>query len=173
MANWRQITNVPGKDTSERIIDDSDLLRMMAQCHLNKQAGEDFNLKTEVNRKYEITAYIFERKLPGKGTVITRFERLEDSNNPCKVTEARYLDATTLRSICIKYSWYTRGTNDEYGKLFDRLYDADGCNKNLTTELLNEIATDIYQHSEISDYSVGAMMNVLARACTYFFEEVG
>lgn len=76
MANWKQCSVVlDGKRYPERIIDSDKLLRMMAQCHLNRQAGEDFTLKTEVNEKYEVTAYIFVRKLPGR-TVINRFEKL-------------------------------------------------------------------------------------------------
>ena len=76
MAKWRQCSTViGGRDYPERIIDSDKLLRMMAQSHLNRQAGEDFTLKTEVNEMYEVTAYIFVRKLKDR-TVVNRFEKL-------------------------------------------------------------------------------------------------
>lgn len=76
MANWKQTTEVVGEKTyPERIIDSDKLLRMMAQSHLNRQAGEYFTLKTEVNEKYEVVTYIFVRKLSNR-TVINRFEKL-------------------------------------------------------------------------------------------------
>lgn len=77
MTTWKQTTTVNGEAKyEERIIDSDKLLRMMAQCHLNKQAGEDFTLKTEVNSKYEVITYIFVRKLKDR-IVINRFEKQE------------------------------------------------------------------------------------------------
>lgn len=87
-----------------------------------------------------------------------------------KFSETRRLDATALRTLCIEHDWYTRGTNEQYAKLFDRLYDEDGCNINLTADKLFEIAEDIYQHSVIEDYTVDTIMYVLAKASTYYFE---
>lgn len=75
MASWKQRTEVVGGKTyPERIIDSDTLLGMMAQCHLNRQAGVDFTLKTEVNEKYEVVTYIFVTKNKDK-TVISRFEK--------------------------------------------------------------------------------------------------
>lgn len=75
MTTWKQTTLVNGTPSySTRIIDSDKLLRMMAQCHLNRQAGEDFTLKTEVNERYEVITYIFVRKLNDK-IVINRFEK--------------------------------------------------------------------------------------------------
>ena len=76
MANWKQKTEVVGEKTyPERIIDSDELLGMMAQCHLNRQAGVDFTLKTEVNDKYEVVAYIFVSKSSNR-TVVSRFEKI-------------------------------------------------------------------------------------------------
>ena len=50
--------------------------------------------------------------------------------------ETRCLESGKLRALCIKHDWYTRGTNEEYSALFDRLYDEDGCRANMTTEKL-------------------------------------
>lgn len=89
-----------------------------------------------------------------------------------KFTETRILDSSKLRSVCIKNDWYTCGTNEEYGRLFARLHDADGCPANMTTEKLAEIATDIWEHSEITDYTITTVMYELARACYSYFKAV-
>lgn len=89
-----------------------------------------------------------------------------------KYTEHRHLDPETLRALCIRNKWYTRGTNEEYSALFDRLYDEDGLLEHLTTEKLAEIAQDIMDHSRITDYTITTVMFELARACYTYFEEV-
>lgn len=87
-----------------------------------------------------------------------------------KIIETRIMDASKLRALCIKNSWYTRGTCAAYNNLFDRLDDADGCPVNLTTEKLAEIAQDIMEHSEITDYTVTTVMFELARVATVYFD---
>ena len=89
-----------------------------------------------------------------------------------KFTETRHLDACKLRSLCIKNDWYTRGTNEEYGRLFDRLHDCCGCPENMTTEKLVEIAEDIWDHSEITDYTIETVLFELARTCYTYFDVV-
>ena len=89
-----------------------------------------------------------------------------------KFTETRTLSDSKLRSICIKNNWYTRGTNEEYSRLFDRLTDCCGCPENLTTEKLVEIAEDIWDHSEITDYTIETILFELARACYTYFDAV-
>lgn len=88
-----------------------------------------------------------------------------------KYTETRYLTTTCLRACCVRYDWYTCGTNEEYSRLFDRLYDEDGGLVNLTTEKLAEIAADIWEHSEITEYTITTVMYALAKACTVLFYE--
>lgn len=87
-----------------------------------------------------------------------------------KYTETRTMEADKLRALCIKNSWYTRGTCAQYNNLFDRLYDSDGCPVNLTTEKLAEIAQDIMEHSEITDYTITSVMFELARFATVYFD---
>lgn len=89
-----------------------------------------------------------------------------------KYTETRIMRDTKLRSICIEHNWYTRGTNEEYGRLFRRLYDKDGFPVNLTTEKLAEIAADIWEHSEITDYTITSIMYELASVCYTYFDEI-
>ena len=86
-----------------------------------------------------------------------------------KYTETRTMSACDLRGLCIRHNWYTCGTCEEYDRLFDRLYDSDGCPVHLTTEKLAEIAADIMEHSRITDYTITSVMYELARtACTCF-----
>lgn len=84
--------------------------------------------------------------------------------------ETRTLCASDLRALCIRNDWYTCGTCEEYNRLFERLYDSDGCPVNLTAQKLAEIAEDIMIHSEISDYTVTAVMFELNKACTVVFD---
>lgn len=85
--------------------------------------------------------------------------------------EFRSLSSDDLRTLCIRNNWYTRGTCEEYERLFGLLHDELGCPENMTTDKLAEIAEDIMEHSDITDYTITAVMFELARACNTFFEE--
>ena len=43
--------------------------------------------------------------------------------------------------LCNEKRWYTRGSNEEYERMFQMIRDG---------KPLNEVATDIYEHSEIA-----------------------
>ena len=76
MANWKQKTVVEGgKEYPERIVDSDELLEMMAQMHFEKQAGADVTLKAAHDEMFEVTAYIFVRKMKDR-TVINSFEKI-------------------------------------------------------------------------------------------------
>ena len=87
-----------------------------------------------------------------------------------KFTETRTMSASKLRALCIKHDWYTCGDNEEYSRLFDRLTDCCGFPENLTTEKLVEIAVDIWEHSDITDYTIETVLFELARACFTYFD---
>lgn len=87
-----------------------------------------------------------------------------------KYTETRILDASKLRSICIKNDWYTCGNNGQYAAMFAKLRNENGNLVHMTTDKLYDIANDIYYHSD-TDYIVEDIMAVLARHCSYYFEE--
>lgn len=89
-----------------------------------------------------------------------------------KYIETRTLSMDKLRSLCIAHDWYTCGTSEEYEALFARLHDDMGCPEDMTTEKLAEVATDIMEHSEVSDYTITAVMFELARACNTYFDEL-
>lgn len=83
--------------------------------------------------------------------------------------EFRVCYADNLRALCVAHGWYTRGTCEEYENLFARLRDG-ACNlRNLTTELLAEVATDIKAHSD-TELEVPAIMHAVARACIVYFD---
>ena len=87
-------------------------------------------------------------------------------------TETRTMSHSKLRALCIKNNWYTRGTNREYNALFDKLSDCCGYPENLTTEKLVEIAVDIWEHSDITDYTIETGLYELARNCRHYFAVV-
>lgn len=89
-----------------------------------------------------------------------------------KYTETRILSSAKLRKLCIAHNWYTRGDNEQYAAMFAKLHDEEGNLVDMTTDKLTEIAIDIYEHSDITDYSLEAVMGALASACMYFFDEV-
>ena len=92
-------------------------------------------------------------------------------NKTIKFKEYRTMDASTLRRVCIANNWYTNGTNEEYGNLFDRLRNCYGYAENLTTEKLVEIANDIWEHSEMpSDYTLETVLFELNRNCCTTFD---
>ena len=84
--------------------------------------------------------------------------------------EKRILNATTLHKLCTKNGWYSKGTYQQYTELMESLYD-DGVQLNLTAEKLFEIASDIYEHSEMN-CTVEALMSALTKECTTVFEKV-
>lgn len=64
------------------------------------------------------------------------------------VVEDSVIHASKVRSICIKMDWYTRGTVDEYTNMLT--------NAELqppTPAIIYEIAKDIYDHSDMSNYA--------------------
>lgn len=87
-----------------------------------------------------------------------------------KYIETRILSTAKLRRLCIQHNWYTCGDNEDYSAMFDKLHDEEGNLVHMTTDKLADIATDIYLHSEITDYTVDAIMGELARQCLYFFD---
>ena len=74
-----------------------------------------------------------------------------------------------LRALCIRNNYYTGGTCEEYENLFNRLKVGTCSLRNLTTEALAEIATDIKEHSN-TDHEITDIMYELARACTTCFD---
>ena len=84
--------------------------------------------------------------------------------------ETRTLSASTLRSLCIREDWYSRGDIDEYDHL---LQDLAGSKPDLTTADIIEIAEDIAAHSDLKDrWTVEAIAFEVASACTVIFKPI-
>ena len=81
----------------------------------------------------------------------------------CK--ERRVLYASDLRELCIKNRWYTRGTNEDYNNLFDSIRK-----KEITSDMIADIAFDIFQHSNLQEESFSFVMFEIGRICTTLFE---
>ena len=63
-----------------------------------------------------------------------------------KYKETRRLSASSLRALCVREDWYTRGDNDEYDHL---LLDLAGNKPHLNTGDIIAIAEDIAAHSKL------------------------
>lgn len=63
-----------------------------------------------------------------------------------KITEIQRLSLSDVRSMCCENSLYTRGTNEQYEKMFD-MVSALADKQIITGADLYPIALDILQHS--------------------------
>lgn len=91
------------------------------------------------------------------------------------ITERRYLDMSDLRALCVEHGWFTRGDNDEYGKLLNMVNNRDGSSRNITTKLLQDIASRIMQYSVTGSteiLGVTGIMYCIAERCHTCFSEV-
>lgn len=88
---------------------------------------------------------------------------IEDIKANCK--ERRVLYTSDLRELCIKNKWYTNGSNEDYNKLFDSIRK-----KEITSDMITDIAFDIFQHSDLQEEAFSFVMFEVGRTCTTFFE---
>lgn len=92
-----------------------------------------------------------------------------------EVTKIRW---ESVRTKCIQKDWYTRGNNEEYSNMLGMCQD--GYEDALyTIELLENIAKDIYEHSDKTyweGYDENPVLNIMFElredACYCYFEEV-
>ena len=82
------------------------------------------------------------------------------------IREMRYLSSMEVRNLCIKHDWYTCGDNEQYDYLLNILCDK----RNITTQDMVIIATDIKTHSE-TELSIAEIATALARIATTIFYE--
>lgn len=80
----------------------------------------------------------------------------------------RMWDSYDVRNLCVRNRYYTRGDNDEYGRML--LFVS---NHKPTKENIFRVAEDIFNHSNINpeeygltkDDSIAAIMFDLSRSC--------
>ena len=87
-----------------------------------------------------------------------------------KIYEKQFLHSDAVRKVCIERNWYTKGTNEEYGHMFD-MVRALRDRFIITADDLYPIAADICKHSDI-EYDVTGVMYALAQKIvrTYGFD---
>lgn len=92
------------------------------------------------------------------------------------ITEVRKIRWELVRQFCISNAFYTMGSSENYNHL---LFDlCDKC-ENVTTPWLQEIATNIYDHTEAKYFpgmspntAIASIMFGLVRECCYtYFRE--
>lgn len=81
--------------------------------------------------------------------------------------EERRTTCDKIRNICIKYGFYTQGSNEEYEILLSY-----GEKEHITTDDIVEMATDIGKHSYLIDMSIETVMNIIANECCFTYFEV-
>ena len=92
-----------------------------------------------------------------------------EQNQQATASERRLIYSENLRSLCITRNWYTRGTCEEYEKLFAMLDDAGKPDqKNLSTQDIVNIARNIKDHSA-TDYEIADICFELAEISHTFF----
>lgn len=61
------------------------------------------------------------------------------------IKEIRRMYPFDIRDMCIRFNWYTRGTNEEYCRMLDHVASL----VNVTTDDILDVAFDIMQHSKV------------------------
>ena len=85
--------------------------------------------------------------------------------------ETRRIWMEDVRQLCIKEGWYNRGNNEQYENFLQKVADMEY--KHVTTDMLEELATDIYEHTSNGvwcEAEVGTYMYYLSRICFSVFE---
>lgn len=86
------------------------------------------------------------------------------------IKETRLMSKLRLRQLCIDRDWFTRGTNDEYARLFEMAGDY---NANIGAYTLHDMAIWIMDHSSdnaMEDVEITDVMAALARICHSTFD---
>ena len=85
--------------------------------------------------------------------------------------ETRRIWMEDVRQLCIKEGWYNRGNNEQYANFLQKASDMEY--KHVTTDMLEELATDIYEHTSNGvwcEAEVATYMYCLSRICFSVFE---
>ncbi len=90
------------------------------------------------------------------------------------ICEKRYLGRSDLASLIAEHGWFTEGDNEEYNKLLKMTCNRDGSSRNISTKLLQDIASRIVQYSAAGSTDIlgitGVMFCIAERCITCFTE---
>lgn len=82
--------------------------------------------------------------------------------------EIRRLNAENVCQLCRDKNWYTKGSQEEYVALLNKIEDIAEYNASITANQLGEIAEDIFEHSDTT-YTVESIMWELNRVANVSF----
>lgn len=91
-------------------------------------------------------------------------DRLELDTEKCPTnigSVGYYISAKDVRQICIDYSWYTCGTNEDYKKMLNYCNSTQN-NVGDMTDFIYTIAKDILNHSSDDEVDVESIMSIIA-----------
>lgn len=76
----------------------------------------------------------------------------------------RKFKADSIREMCVRHNFYTRGDSKAYTELLDKELLKP------TVSVMEKIAVDILKHSDAEGYNIESMMYVIEKECveTYF-----
>ena len=97
-VNGKQKYGVNVEKTAE------DMVRLLAQLHFLKQAGEDITLDRTINERCEVTRYIVTRKMRD-GIVVHTYDIVDDILMRYIYTESQYQEGTTERDEALSKCW--------------------------------------------------------------------
>ena len=90
-----------------------------------------------------------------------------------KIKETRIMFMESLRSLCIRRSWFTRASNEEYGKFLNMIWNKpDGYGRrNMTAKKLLEMALLVQRYSdpETCEEGLEGIVFDLCQICTSTF----
>lgn len=82
--------------------------------------------------------------------------------------EIRRLNAENVCQLCRDKKWYTKGSQEEYVALLNKIEDIAEYNASITANQLGEIAENILEHSDTT-YTVESIMWELNRVANTSF----
>lgn len=85
-----------------------------------------------------------------------------------KITETQRLSMSAVRSMCIEYGLYTRGTNEQYDKML-RMVNALSDKQIIAANDLYPIAADILSHSD-TEHNIASIMWALGKRIVRIYD---
>lgn len=83
-----------------------------------------------------------------------------------KIREVREWSSNSVRAMCIKHEFYTRGDNEAYSKMLNYV----NAHKEPTLEDMANVACDIIAHSDYEGEMADMMFNLGNEAITTFYD---
>lgn len=85
--------------------------------------------------------------------------------------ETRRIWMEDVYQLCVKEGWYNKGNNEQYENFLQKAADMEY--KHVTTDMLEELATDIFEHTSNGvwcEAEIQTYMYYLSKICFSVFE---